>query len=213
MGRIGGRIGGLVVCLALVACSAPPSVTETPRPTESAATPTPAPTGRDPFLWSASVPSVPADSPFNDLPQARELLERALTQLGMPALVAQEGFEASEAPSGDRLYVFGCRSATGVSRVLVLDPSAVDELSRPQPHPWLVLPTALFTGSARTEVADFLTGQMRVAVATDSPITATAVFDGLLVEITISTNPGARETDVQIGVPHVAGSPQAGCAE
>jgi hypothetical protein len=206
------RIGGFIVCLALVACSAA-NVTDTPQPTQPQATPTPAPTGRDPFLWSASAPPVPADSPFNDSAQARDLLAGALAELGMPALASQEGFEASEAPSGDRLYLFGCHSGPGVSRVLVQDPSAVDELPRNQLHPWLALPTALFAGSARTQVADFLTGQMRIAAATDSPTDATAIIDGLLVEITISTNPGARETDVQVGVPHVAGSPQAGCPE
>ncbi len=178
------RIGGLVVCLALAACATAPSVTETPRSTASPATPTAALTGRDPFLWSASVPAVPADSPF----------------------------EASEAPSGDGLYLFGCQSGSGVSRVLVLDPSAVDELPRNQLHPWLALPTVLFTGSARTQVADFLTGQMRISAATDASARALAVFDGLLVEITVTNGSGARETDVQIGVPHVAGSPPAGCA-
>jgi len=206
-------VGVLIVCLALVACSAP-AVTDTPHPTASPApTPTPAPTGRDPFLWSASVPAVPADSPFNDLAKARDLLAGALTDLGMPALVPQEGFESSEAPSGDRLYLFGCQSGTGVSRVLVLDPSAVDELPRNQPHPWLALPTALFTGSARTQVADFLTSQMRIAAATDAPADASAVIDGLLVEITVTTGSGARETDVQIGVPHIPGSVPAACTE
>ncbi len=205
-------LGVLIVCLALVACSAP-SVTRTPQatPTLPVSTPTPAPTGRDPFLWSASVPAVPADSPFNDLAKARDLLAGALTDLGMPALVPQEGFEASEAASGDGLYLFGCRSGNGVSRVMVLDPGAVDELRRSEPHPWLALPTSLFTGSARTQVAAFLTGQMRIAAAADAPADASAIIDGLLVEITVTTGSGARETDVQIGIPHVAGSPQAGC--
>lgn len=203
---------GLILVVALAGCSGP-SVSETPRPTPSITTPTPAPTAGDPFLWSASVPPVPADSAFNDLARARDLLAGALAELGMPAVASQGGFESSEAPSGDRLYLFGCHSGLGLSQVLVLDPSAVDELPRNQPHPWLALPTALFTGSAHTQVADFLTGQMRIAVATDSPVDATAIFDGLLVEITVSMLPGARETDVQIGVPHVPGSTPAACAK
>jgi len=205
------RLRVLVAVAALLAsCSAAsPEGTRTPLATATpAATTTPSATPYDPMLWSGSIPPLPAKAPFADRQALVALLDPVLDQLGMPALHEMDGpnLLASETDRGDHVFVLACSRSSRAAWVSVTDGGAPAEVGRDMPHPWLVVPSALFEGASRSAVAGFLTRQMQAAVTRQASSHASALFDGLVVDVTLRAGADGSEAEVQVGIPRAPGA-------
>ncbi len=205
------RLGVLVAVAALLASCSAASPDGTPTPLASptpTATTTPAATPYDPMLWSGSIPPLPAAAPFADREAMVALLDPVLDQLGMPALHEMDGpnLLASETDRGDHVFLLACSRSSRVAWLSVTDGGAPAEVGRDMPHPWLVVPTALFDGPTRSAVAGFLTRQMQAVVARQVSSHASALFDGLVVDVTLRAGADGSEAEIQVGIPRAPGA-------